>query len=335
MSGSVMKTEMKNRMRLELRGAVQGVGFRPFVYQLATGMGLTGWVRNTGRGVVIEVEGRRALLEDFSNRLKSEKPDAAHILDMARTPLHSVHDDRFEILHSDAEPDPSVWVSPDLAACAQCRAEMMNPADRRYRYPFINCTQCGPRYSIMTSLPYDRPRTSMRLFVMCDLCREEYENPEDRRFHAQPNACPRCGPHVEYWTTEGRRVASHARALEEAVQALRNRRIIAVKGLGGFHLMADARDEAAIRRLRDLKQRGDKPLALMFPSLESVKEVCEVSAVEEKLLSSPQAPIVLLQKKSRAAALPDNLAPRQRTLGVMLPYTPLHHLIMKELGFPA
>jgi hydrogenase maturation protein HypF len=329
-----MKLKSKNRMRLELQGAVQGVGFRPFVYQLATGLGLTGWVCNTGRGVVIEVEGRREPLDDFLNRLEPEKPPAAHIQNLDRVPVRPVNDDQFKIISSESEQDPTVWVSPDLATCAECRIEIMDRNNRRYQYPFTNCTGCGPRYSILKSLPYDRPRTSMNPFVMCELCQEEYENPKDRRFHAQPNACPQCGPHIEFWTPGGHRVSSHMQALNVAGAALRNKQIIAVKGLGGFHLMVDARNQASVHRLRELKRRSEKPFATMFPSLEIIKTVCEVSALEEELLCSQQAPIVLLKKKTDAVALPNNLAPRNRYLGVMLPYTPLHHILMQELDFP-
>jgi hydrogenase maturation protein HypF len=332
MSDSSPVSESKNRMRLELNGAVQGVGFRPFVYQLATGLGLTGWVRNTGRGVVIEVEGRHAPLDDFLNRLEPEKPSAAHIQNLDRVTVSPVNDKEFEIISSDSGQDPTVWVSPDLATCAECCREISDPNNRRYHYPFTNCTQCGPRYSILKSLPYDRPRTSMNLFVMCELCQAEYENPEDRRFHAQPNACPQCGPHLEYLTQNGRRTDSHAQALDAAVSALRNKQIIAVKGLGGFHLMVDARDEASVHRLREIKHRSEKPFATMFPSLEKIKTECEVSLLEEELLCSPQSPIVLLKKKS--VSLPNNLAPCNRYLGVMLPYTPLHHILMQELNFP-
>lgn len=321
-------------MRLELQGAVQGVGFRPFVYQLATRMGLTGWVRNTGHGVVIEVEGQRATLDNFLDRLDPEKPSAAHIHNFDRVTLRPENDTQFKIVSSVTEQNVNAWILPDLATCAECRTEIEDLNDRRYRYPFANCTQCGPRYSILQSLPYDRPRTSMNSFSMCDLCQKEYENPEDRRFHAEPNACPQCGPHMEFWMADGNRVASHAQALETAVVALKNKKIIAVKGLGGFHLMVDARDPDCVNRLREVKHRSEKPFATMFPSLEMIKTVCEVSTLEEELLCSSQAPIVLLKKKTNTTILPDNLAPRNRYLGVMLSYTPLHHLLMQELGFP-
>ena len=334
MNNSSTVSESKNRLRLELQGAVQGVGFRPFVYQLATGLGLTGWVRNTGRGVVIEVEGQCALLDDFLGRLEPEKPSAAHIQSLDRVSVHPVNDDRFTIISSENSQDPTVWISPDLATCAECRMEITDRNNRRYQYPFTNCTGCGPRYSIMLSLPYDRPHTSMNLFGMCDLCQVEYENPENRRFHAQPNACPQCGPHMEFWTPGGHCINSHTHALDAAVAALRNKQIIAVKGLGGFHLMVDARDPASVDRLRKNKHRSEKPFATMFPSLEMIKTVCEVSALEEELLCSPQAPIVLLKKRFDAGILPDNLAPGNQYLGVMLPYTPLHHILMQELRFP-
>ncbi len=332
MSLSNLKVETKNRIRLQLQGAVQGVGFRPFVYQLATRLGLTGWVRNTGQGVVIEVEGHRPALDNFLDRLEPEKPLAAQILDFDRVPIPSVDDDGFEIICSEPEQETTAWILPDLATCAECCAEIMDPDNRRYRYPFTNCTHCGPRYSILKSLPYDRPRTSMNRFTMCDFCLAEYENPEDRRFHAQPNACSQCGPRVEFWTADGHAVSSHTQALDRAVAVLRNKQIIAVKGLGGFHLMVDARDPVGVNRLRELKHRSEKPLAVMFPSLEKVKTVCEVSSLEEELLCSSQAPIVLLKKKSPVLA--ENLAPRNPYIGVMLPYTPLHHILMKELGFP-
>jgi len=321
-------------MRLELQGAVQGVGFRPFVYQLATRLGLTGWVRNTSHGVTIEIEGQRTSLNNFLDRLEPEKPPAAHILDIDRVPIRSVNDAQFKIINSEPEQDPTVWIFPDLATCAECRMEIMNRSNRRYQYPFTNCTLCGPRYSILNSLPYDRPRTSMNQFTMCDLCQAEYEYPDDRRFHAQPNACPQCGPHVEFWTTDGHFISAHARALNVAVIALKNQKIVAVKGLGGFHLMVDARNRESVNRLREKKQRPEKPFAIMFTSLEMIKTVCEVSALEEELLHSPQAPIVLLKKKFNPIDLADNLAPRNRYLGVMLPYTPLHHILMQELNFP-
>lgn len=321
-------------MRLELQGAVQGVGFRPFVYQLATRMGLTGWVRNTGRGVVIEVEGQRTTLEKFLDRLDPEKPSAARIHNFDRVSVRPENDTQFKIVSSVPEQNANAWILPDLATCAECRKEIVDPNDRRYRYPFANCTQCGPRYSILQSLPYDRPHTSMSLFNMCDLCQAEYENPEDRRFHAEPNACPQCGPHMEFWMPDGHRVASHTQALETGVVALKNKEIIAVKGLGGFHLMVDARGPDCVSRLRKVKHRSEKPFATMFPSLEMVKAVCELSVLEEELLCSSQAPIVLLKKRSNAVFIPENLAPRNRYLGVMLPYTPLHHILIQELGFP-
>ena len=280
-----MKLEPKNRMRLELQGTIQGVGFRPFVYQLATQLGLTGWVRNTSRGVVIEVEGQHTTLNDFLNRIEPEKPPAARIYNFDRITVHPENDTRFEILGSESEKNSSAWILPDIATCAACRLEIMDRNNRRHQYPFTNCTECGPRYSILNSLPYDRPRTSMSSFVMCDLCQREYENPEDRRFHAQPNACPQCGPHVEFWTADGHALSSHKQALGAAIAALRNKQIIAVKGLGGFHLMVDARDGVSVQHLRETKHRsGETVCHVMFSSLEMIKTVCEVSTLEEELL---------------------------------------------------
>jgi hydrogenase maturation protein HypF len=222
---------------------------------------------------------------------------------------------------------------PDLATCDACRRELFDPDDRRYRYPFINCTHCGPRYSIIDSLPYDRARTSMRGFAMCPACAKEYHDPADRRFHAQPNACPVCGPHLEWWSNSGAVLAVRDEALRAAVDALRRGLIVAIKGLGGFHLMVDARQEYSVRRLRHRKHREEKPLALMYPSLAEVRRDCEVGAQEARLLASAEAPIVLLRRRtdvhSNVAA---SVAPGAPTLGVMLPYTPLHHLIAADFG---
>ena len=328
------KTASIERIRLEVRGAVQGVGFRPYVYQLATRLGLTGWVRNTGHGVEIEVEGQHTSLDNFLSCLEPKKPPAAQILGINRISIDSMNDTRFEILRSETEPNPNTWILPDLATCEECRREILDGHNRRYQYPFTNCTLCGPRYSILNSLPYDRSRTSMHRFIMCHPCQTEYENPEDRRFHAQPNACPQCGPRVEFWTPDGNPVCFHDQALDATVSALKNKKIIAVKGLGGFHLMVDARNSASVTHLRESKRRPEKPFAVMFPSLAMIKSTCEVSALEETLLCSPQAPIVLLKKKPGTNFLAENLAPRNRYLGVMLPYTPLHHILMQELLFP-
>jgi hydrogenase maturation protein HypF len=323
------------RLKLAVRGAVQGVGFRPFVFRLATGLGLAGWVNNSPQGVFIEAEGPHAALEQFLLRLETERPVRSFIQSLEASWLDAVGYKQFEIRASDTGGDKTALVLPDIATCPDCLREIFDPANRRYRYPFTNCTHCGPRFSIIESLPYDRANTSMKQFTMCPLCQLEYDDPANRRFHAQPNACPICGPHLELWTPASEAVFGGQQALRAAVRVIRRGRIVAVKGLGGFHLMVDARNDKAVQRLRERKQREEKPLALMFPSLESVKAECEVSPLEERLLRSPESPIVLLKKiANRQSPIANGTAPSNPNLGVMLPYTPLHHLLMAELGFP-
>ena len=321
------------RIRLIIRGAVQGVGFRPFVYRLASELGLTGWVLNSAQGVFIEVEGAAETLHQFVQRVETDKPPRAFIQSLEQTVLDPVGYTAFEIRHSEESGEKSVLILPDIATCPDCLREVFDPADRRYLYPFTNCTNCGPRYSIIESLPYDRPNTTMKAFAMCPKCREEYENPLDRRFHAQPNACPECGPHLELWDGEGVCLAKHHDALLRAAEAIREGHIVAVKGLGGFHLVVDACHDAAVRRLRERKRREEKPFALMYPSLQMVKAHCVVDEAEERVLRSPESPIVLLRRKEADSVAP-SVAPNNPYLGVMLPYTPLHHLLLRELGFP-
>jgi hydrogenase maturation protein HypF len=320
------------RARLAIRGAVQGVGFRPFVYRLANELGLAGWVNNSSQGVFVEVEGGRACVEEFVTRIEAEKPPRSSVQSLETSWLDAAGYTSFEIRPSSSRGAKTALVLPDIATCADCLREVFDSYDRRYRYPFTNCTNCGPRFSIIEALPYDRPNTSMKSFVMCGECRAEYENPRDRRFHAQPIACPICGPHVELWDALGTHLSTHDAAIADAVQAIGAGRIIAVKGIGGFHLIVDARDEGTVRRLRGHKHREEKPLAVMFPSLGSAKQQCELSPLEERLLCSPEAPIVLLRR--RRAEVADSVAPNNPYLGVMLPYTPLHHLLLSELGFP-
>lgn len=327
------------RLKLAVRGAVQGVGFRPFVYRLANELGLNGWVNNSPQGVGIEVEGPRTALEEFRHRLETENPPRSRIQSCEARWLDAVAYERFVICESKADGDKTTLVLPDLATCPDCRREIFDPANRRYRYPFTNCTHCGPRFSIIEALPYDRGNTSMKSFLMCSACQAEYNDPHDRRFHAQPNACPVCGPRLEFWDVHGNVGHVSHEALLAAVQAIHRGRIVAVKGIGGFHLLVDARNDAAVRRLRERKHREEKPFALMFPALESVKTVCEVSALEERLLGSPEAPIVLLPRCPSSILHPQtsicrSVAPRNPNLGVMLPSNPLHHLLMAELGFP-
>lgn len=320
------------RMRIVIRGAVQGVGFRPFVYRLASELCLCGWVQNTAQGIFLEVEGPTQELNAFRVRIDTERPAHAFIQSLESSVLDPVGFTSFEIRESEAEGVRSALVLPDIAVCPDCVREIFDPANRRFRYPFTNCTNCGPRFSIIEALPYDRANTAMRAFDMCPLCRGEYEDPQDRRFHAQPNACPACGPRLELWNEEGHVLGTGDDALVSAAECIRKGGIAAAKGLGGFHLLADARNESAVTRLRERKSREEKPFALMYPSLARVRAECALSAPEERLLNSPEAPIVLL--RSRNASVVSSVAPRNPYLGVMLPYTPMHHLLMKELDSP-
>jgi hydrogenase maturation protein HypF len=327
------------RVKLALRGVVQGVGFRPFVHRLATELAVTGWVNNSPQGVFVEAESPRPTLERFLRRLEAEKPPRSSIQSMETTWLDAVGFSKFEIRASENGGDKSALVLPDIATCPDCLWEIFDPKNRRFHYPFTNCTNCGPRFSIIEALPYDRANTSMKKFAMCPACRKEYENPQDRRFHAQPNACLVCGPRLEFWDATGEAVFGGDEALRAAANAIRLGKIVAVKGVGGFHLLADARNEKTVQLLRERKHREEKPLALMFPSLESVQAVCKVSPLEQRLLCSPEAPIVLLRRaKSEISNLKSQIAEivaaGNPNLGVMLPSNPLHHLLMAELKLP-
>ncbi|HLY26524.1 MAG TPA: carbamoyltransferase HypF [Aggregatilineales bacterium] len=327
---------MIERRQIVVQGAVQGVGYRPFVYQLAQELGVGGWVANTAQGVVIEAEAERPQLEAFLTRIRTQKPPHAILEHINVAPLLPSGAHQFEILPSDESGSKTALILPDLAICADCLREILDPENRRYRYPFTNCTHCGPRFSIIQALPYDRASTTMCGFAMCDRCRAEYENPLDRRFHAQPNACPDCGPQLSLWDGCGQTLASRDEALVVAAQAIRSGRILAVKGLGGFHLMADARNAEAVAALRARKGRRVRPFALMFPSLDSLRNDCAVSEDEAALLQSAQAPIVLLHRKANNLdfGIAANVAPGNPNLGAMLPYTPLHCLLLNEIGFP-
>jgi hydrogenase maturation protein HypF len=314
-----------------VRGAVQGVGFRPFAYRLAGELQLSGWVRNTPHGVVIEAEGAEERVRELMLRLDSEKPPLAYIQSLEPTFLEPAGYTDFEIRESDSDGRPSAVVLPDIATCPECLRELNDPSNRRYRYPFTNCTHCGPRFSIIESLPYDRARTTMKQFTMCPSCLREYEDPRDRRFHAQPNACPTCGPHVELWDEKGRAVSREDDAIKTAVEQIRDGRIVAVKGLGGFHLMVDAHNDRAVGRLRERKRREEKPFALMSPDLETLEAEAHVSDLERRLLRSPESPIVLLRKRS-GGSWSGLVAPANPYVGAMLPYTPLHYLLLRDLG---
>ncbi len=392
-------------LRISITGVVQGVGFRPFVYNLARRLGVRGWVLNHSGGVDIEVEADPETLTAFLAGLRAEAPPLAHIASLEATPIPSNGYTTFEIRHSEAQAGRFVLISPDVATCPDCLRELFDPADRRYRYPFINCTNCGPRFTLITDIPYDRPNTTMRVFPLCDACRAEYENPADRRFHAQPNACPVCGPQLslvipqpstvqlpasgfqqpassnqlpatsnqlpvssnqqpassnqppatshqppatsfqqpatslQLPATSSQPPASSDEILSWASELLLRGGILALKGLGGFQLACDATAAEAVRRLRERKRRPHKPFAVMVASLEEARLYCEILPEEAALLTSPQAPIVLLRRRTpdgavgRAPVAPE-VAPNQRTLGLMLPYTPLHHLLLRDVGRP-
>jgi hydrogenase maturation protein HypF len=328
----IVERQAAARWRLAIRGAVQGVGFRPFVYRLAVELGLSGWVRNSAAGVSVEVEGPEDALAGFLRRLQREAPARASIHGLEHVVRDREGDSTFEIRESDPGGAAAALVQPDIATCAECLRDVFDPADRRHRYPFTNCTHCGPRHSILEALPYDRHHTTMRGFRMCARCAAEYHEPRNRRFHAQPNACPDCGPHLELWDPSGKVLSTHDRALLDAATAVRRGAVVAVKGLGGFHVLADARNEDAVRRLRARKKREDKPFALMARTLEEARRLCEVTALEASLLSSPESPIVLMRRRPSVVAA--SVAPANPYLGVMLAYAPLHHLLLSEVGLP-
>ncbi len=323
--------------RLWVTGHVQGVGFRPFVYRLARRHGLAGWVKNTVGEVEILVQGPAEAIEAFTAGVTREAPAIAAPTIRRHEPSDAPAGEEFLILPSEAGEQPRIFVPPDYFTCPDCLAELADPADRRAGYPFINCTQCGPRYTIIRSLPYDRANTSMAGFPLCDACRREYADPADRRFHAEPVACPDCGPALSWSGPDGARIEATHPALDACVAAIEDGRLVAVKGIGGYHLVCDARNEAAIDRLRTLKPRPAKPLAVMFPlagddGLDAVRAAAEPTGEEARRLLSPERPIVLVRK--RPGGLPEALAPGLQELGVMLPYSPLHALLLSRLCRP-
>jgi hydrogenase maturation protein HypF len=320
------------RVRARVTGTVQGVGFRPYVHRLAAELGLAGFVLNDEAGVVVEAEGEPAAVAELVRRLPSEAPPLAEVEALTSEPVPSRGERGFRIVSSASGGEPQAPVTPDAATCADCLAELFDPADRRHRYPFINCTNCGPRFTIVRAVPYDRAATTMAAFEMCDACRAEYEDPADRRFHAQPNACPRCGPAARLVDRGGRDAGAGARdAIAAAAEALAGGAIVAVKGLGGFHLACRADDPAPVAALRERKEREDRPFALMAPSLAAAGALVELSAAEEALLQGPERPIVIARRRERAGVA-DAVAPRSPDLGVMLPYSPLHHLLAADCG---
>ncbi|MDQ2856087.1 MAG: carbamoyltransferase HypF, partial [Acidobacteriota bacterium] len=327
------------RVQIQVRGIVQGVGFRPFIYSLAGKNSLTGRVQNNESGVLIDIEGERESINLFLAELKTKPPSLAHIesIDTAEN-SDLAHYNVFKIEASTAVGQRFVPISPDVATCADCLRELFDPLDRRFRYPLINCTNCGPRFTIIEDVPYDRGLTTMREFAMCDECRAEYENPGDRRFHAEPIACAKCGPQVSLFqgSAAGRvslTTITGDAAIGEAIALLKKGKILAIKGLGGFHLACDALNAMTVKELRQRKYREDKPFALMARNLEMVREYCPVSPSEADLLSSAARPIVLLDTRADKR-LPDDVAPRIKSLGFMLPYAPLHHLLFADFEQP-
>jgi hydrogenase maturation protein HypF len=324
---------MEVRRHIEVSGIVQGVGFRPYVYRLAHGRHLKGTICNTTSGVTIEIEGPVDNVEDFVHRLPVEAPPLARITDFAVREIPCNGEADFRIIASDHAAEVHTLISPDVAICDDCLRELFDPTDRRYRYPFINCTNCGPRFTIVRDIPYDRPYTSMAVFPLCPACQAEYDDPLNRRFHAQPNACWECGPRVELWDKSGRRVECRD-PIAEAAAGLHAGLVVAVKGLGGFHLAVDATNSAAVALLRERKRRVEKPFAVMVPDLAAAEEICHVDAAASALLQSSPRPIVLLPKKESELLSP-HVAPFNRYLGLFLPYTPLHYLLLAEGGFKA
>lgn len=322
----------RQRLRIQIQGIVQGVGFRPFVYREAIALGLVGFVRNGSDGVTIEAQGPKERLALFLQNLQSKTPPQALIQKLSTSSAPSQEEEHFTIIESQrAGVRPSLPA--DLAICQECHEEIQTPSERRFRYPFTNCTNCGPRYTIVTGLPYDRPLTSLRDFVLCEACRKEYQDPRDRRFHAQPVACPACGPSLSLLSPKGEALATKEEALSQAIEALQKGSIVALQGLGGFQLLVDATNEEAVQRLRQRKRREEKPFAILVSSLLEARSLCLTTPEEEALLSSPEAPIVLMQKRTEGE-IAFSVAPQNPFLGVMLAYTPLHVLVSQGAKRP-
>ncbi len=335
-------TPVISARQILLSGQVQGVGFRPFIYRLASEYQLNGWVRNCLGVVEIHVQGEALKLDEFCSAIFEKKPPLARPVLESETSAEVADFDGFSILQSEQQGEARISVPADLFLCDDCLAELNDPADRRYRYPFINCTQCGPRYTLIRRLPYDRPNTTMAAFELCPPCLAEYSDPADRRFHAEPVACADCGPSLSFHADDIRINDSDA-ALEAAVEALRQGRVLAVKGIGGYHLMCDAGNSEAVDALRANKPRPDKPLAVMFPApveapFKTLEKSFELNAVDKDFLLQPARPILLLMKKDNAGSggnvLCEGIAPGLKEVGIMLPYSPLHHLLLNEFNGP-
>ncbi len=320
--------EVIKRVRYLFTGIVQGVGFRPFIYRLAERQGLAGFVQNRPDGVLVEVQGSSTAIDSFFSSVAKELPPLANITSVESSEIAVTGDTEFKIIVSEKEGQGDVHIAPDSAVCADCLKELFDPADRRFRYPFINCTNCGPRLTIINDIPYDRVHTSMACFPLCPKCRAEYENPANRRFHAEPNACPVCGPQLELRDAEGKIIPCED-PLEKAIEFITTGNVIAIKGLGGFHLCVNASSDEAVKKLRARKYREEKPLAIMVKDIEQARLIAELNDEEQLLLSSFQRPIVLLKKKKNAL-ISNLVAPSVPNLGVMLPYAPLHYLVLEN-----
>jgi hydrogenase maturation protein HypF len=320
--------EVIKRARYLFAGIVQGVGFRPFIYRLAVRHGLAGFVQNRPDGVLVEVQGTALAIESFYSGVGKELPSLADITGVASSEITVTGDTEFKIIVSDDEGQGGVHITPDSAVCADCLKELFDPADRRFSYPFINCTNCGPRLTIINDIPYDRVHTSMACFPLCPKCRAEYENPDNRRFHAEPNACPVCGPQLALRDAEGKIIACDDPP-GKAIELIAAGNVLAIKGLGGFHLCVDATSDEAVKKLRSRKYREEKPLAIMVRDIEQAMQIAEINDEEKTLLSSVQRPIVLLKKKKNTL-ISTFVAPSVPNLGIMLPYTPLHYLLLEN-----
>lgn len=321
------------RLKIQISGLVQGVGFRPFIFRTAEELGLKGYVLNNTAGVLIEVEGEKQGLDEFLLRIDRNKPDISEIYSLQHSFLEETGYKGFEIRDSADDGRRTAPVLPDISVCNKCISEITDPRNRRFMYLFTNCTNCGPRFTIIERLPYDRKKTSMKKFVMCRDCQNEFDRPDDRRFHAQPNACHICGPFISLYDLKGNLLCSKETALEKAIHHIREGRIVAVKGLGGYHLICDATSEEAVAGLRTRKNREEKPMAVMFPGINEIKKAVQVNPLEERALTSVEKPIVILDKLE-PNGLAQSVSPDNSTVGVFLPYTPLHQIMLKKLKRP-
>lgn len=325
---------MKKRSRIILQGVVQGVGYRPFIHRLAITYGITGWVMNTTQGLVIEAEGKNGTIDQFQHQITTTYPPLAHLERFSITDIPPIGETGFVVHPSERAPEKSVHIPADVSVCDECISELLDSNDRRYRYPFINCVNCGARFTIIRDIPYDRKQTTMQKFKMCPTCDTEYHNISHRRYHTQPNCCPVCGPRFELLNKKGKKIVSQD-PITDTIQRLLNGEIIAIKGIGGFHLVCDAGNDIAVRQLRERKQREAKPFAIMSGNIKLIRRYCNLLPEEEELLLSPQCPIVLLKRKHACKIISDSVAPNNNYLGVMLPYAPLHHLLFEKNKFVA